>query len=179
MQSDQSPLSLAIQNAASEDSDETARMRRLIWIFAGRTRSKVRFLTLRLLLFCRLDYCGIALLVVGSFVPWLYYSFYCHLRTHLVYLVSIVTLGLSCIIVSLWEKFAQPEYRGVRAGKYTCLNNIFYQRNKPHFMFPNNAFWQICTLDQNRLWLLFYFVVRSWPHKVFLPLLKTRLWSCI
>ena len=23
-----------------------------------------------------------------------------------------VLLGLSCIVVSLWEKFAQPEYRG-------------------------------------------------------------------
>ena len=29
--------SLAIQNAPSEDSDQTARTRRLIWIFAGRT----------------------------------------------------------------------------------------------------------------------------------------------
>ena len=38
---------LAIQNAFSEDSDQTARMRRLIWIFAGRICPKVRFLTLR------------------------------------------------------------------------------------------------------------------------------------
>ena len=29
--------SLLLQNAHSEDSDQTARMRRLIWIFAGRT----------------------------------------------------------------------------------------------------------------------------------------------
>ena len=28
-------------------------------------------------LFAKLDYCGIAFLTVGSFVPWLYYSFYC------------------------------------------------------------------------------------------------------
>ena len=40
--------SLGIQNAPSEDSDQTVRMRRLIWIFAGRTCMKVRFLTLRL-----------------------------------------------------------------------------------------------------------------------------------
>ena len=38
--------SLAIQNAPSEDSDQTARMRSLIWIFAGRTCSKVQFQTL-------------------------------------------------------------------------------------------------------------------------------------
>ena len=52
VQSDQSPLSaciyvvvLAIRNALKEDSDQTTRMCRLIWIFAGCT-SEVRFLTL-------------------------------------------------------------------------------------------------------------------------------------
>ena len=54
-QSDQSSLStrrnfapLAIENALSEDSDQPARM---IWIFTGRTCSKVRFLTFRLIPF--------------------------------------------------------------------------------------------------------------------------------
>ena len=32
--------------ADNEDSDQTARMRRLIWVFVGRTCEKVRFLTL-------------------------------------------------------------------------------------------------------------------------------------
>ena len=41
--------SLAIQNAHSEDSDQTARMHRLIWIFSGCTYPKVHFLTLRLI----------------------------------------------------------------------------------------------------------------------------------
>ena len=27
-----------------------------------------------------------------------------------------VLLGLSCIVLSLWEKFAESEYRGVRVG---------------------------------------------------------------
>ena len=40
---------LAIQNVPSEDSDQTARMRRLIWIFAGRTCTKIFFLTLWLI----------------------------------------------------------------------------------------------------------------------------------
>ena len=54
-QSDQSFLSvwrhfasLPIQNAHSEYSDETARMRRLIWNFAGRTISTIHFRTLAL-----------------------------------------------------------------------------------------------------------------------------------
>ena len=41
---------LAIQNALSEDSDQTARMRRLIGIFDERAYLKVRFWTFRLLL---------------------------------------------------------------------------------------------------------------------------------
>ena len=32
-------------------------------------------------LFAKFDYCGIAFLTVGSFVPWLYYSFYCDYNT--------------------------------------------------------------------------------------------------
>ena len=42
-----SVASMAIQNAPSEDSDQTAHMRSLIWIFARCTWSKVHFLTLR------------------------------------------------------------------------------------------------------------------------------------
>ena len=43
---------LAIQNAPSEDSDQTARMRRLNLIFARHTCLKVRFMTLRSFIFC-------------------------------------------------------------------------------------------------------------------------------
>ena len=41
--------SLVIQNAPSEDSDQTARMRSLIWIFAGRTCPKLCLQTFRLI----------------------------------------------------------------------------------------------------------------------------------
>ena len=40
---------LVIPIAPSEDSDQPARMRRLIWIFAGRACLKVRYLTLLLI----------------------------------------------------------------------------------------------------------------------------------
>ena len=43
---------LAIQNAPREDSDQTVRMRRLIWIFTVRTCRKVCFLTLRRVYVC-------------------------------------------------------------------------------------------------------------------------------
>ncbi|XP_052285698.1 adiponectin receptor protein 1-like [Dreissena polymorpha] len=72
-------------------------------------------------LFSKLDYCGIALLTVGSFVPWLYYGFYQHRTAHVVYLVSISLLGMGCIVVSLFDKFAASEYRPVRAGLFIAL----------------------------------------------------------
>ena len=34
------------------------------------------------------------------------------------YVLMSVLLGLSCIVESLWEKFAQPEYRGMRAAMF-------------------------------------------------------------
>ena len=45
---------LPIQKAPSEDSDQTAQMRSLIWIFAWRTYKKVRYLSLRII--SRFDY---------------------------------------------------------------------------------------------------------------------------
>lgn len=67
-------------------------------------------------LFAKLDYCGISFLICGSFVPWLYYSFYCDYTPKVVYLTIVVTLGVTCIIVSLWEKFGSPRLRPFRAG---------------------------------------------------------------
>ena len=50
--------SLAIQIAHSEDSDQTARMRSLIWIFTGRTCRKIRFLTYQLILCLKIGQTG-------------------------------------------------------------------------------------------------------------------------
>lgn len=72
-------------------------------------------------LFNKLDYCGIAFLTMGSFVPWLYYSFYCRLGPKITYLVLIFLLGTLCIIVSLWDKFSEPRFRPLRAGVFIAL----------------------------------------------------------
>ncbi|CAG5115898.1 unnamed protein product [Candidula unifasciata] len=71
--------------------------------------------------FNKLDYCGIALLTIGSFVPWLYYSFYCRLEPKVTYLALIFFLGTICIVVSMWDKFSQPQYRPLRAGVFVAL----------------------------------------------------------
>lgn len=66
--------------------------------------------------FAKLDYCGIAFLIVGSFVPWLYYSFYCDYTPKVIYLTIVVVMGVTCVIVSLWDKFGSPRLRPFRAG---------------------------------------------------------------
>ncbi|XP_069785282.1 adiponectin receptor protein 2-like [Narcine bancroftii] len=71
--------------------------------------------------FSKLDYCGIALLTVGSFVPWLYYSFYCSPQPRLIYLVLICLLGTTAVLVSQWDRFATPQYRAVRAAVFLGL----------------------------------------------------------
>lgn len=69
-------------------------------------------------LFSKLDYVGIALLIMGSFVPWLYYSFYCDFIPRIVYLCVEIVLGLTSIVISLWPRFGEPRYRFLRAGVF-------------------------------------------------------------
>lgn len=72
-------------------------------------------------LFGRLDFSGISLLVMGSFVPWVYYSFYCSTQSRVVYLITISLLGIGAIVFSQWDRFAKPEYRVVRAAMFASL----------------------------------------------------------
>ena len=60
---------------------------------------------------------------MGSFVPPLYYGFYCSRILKIVYMSVICSLGIMCIIVSLWSKFNTPKYRLLRAGKsyFECV----------------------------------------------------------
>uniref|UniRef100_A0A0R3X6F9 Adiponectin receptor 2 n=1 Tax=Hydatigena taeniaeformis TaxID=6205 RepID=A0A0R3X6F9_HYDTA len=72
-------------------------------------------------LFSKLDYMGIALLIIGSFVPWIHYSFYCHVPSKIVYLSGIIILGVICMVISSQDRFCTPKYRSVRAGLFLSL----------------------------------------------------------
>uniref|UniRef100_A0A1I7XKW3 Uncharacterized protein n=1 Tax=Heterorhabditis bacteriophora TaxID=37862 RepID=A0A1I7XKW3_HETBA len=72
-------------------------------------------------LFSKLDYTGITLLIVGSFVPWIYYAFYCRPQPMIIYITMISVLGVAAMIVSLWDKFAEPKFRPVRAGVFVAM----------------------------------------------------------
>ncbi|CAG7815672.1 unnamed protein product [Allacma fusca] len=69
-------------------------------------------------LFSKLDYVGIALLIMGSFFPWLYYGFYCEKAVKFTYMSVTFVLGITSIIVSLWDRFGEPHFRPLRAGLF-------------------------------------------------------------
>ncbi|KAI1298767.1 Adiponectin receptor protein [Halotydeus destructor] len=69
----------------------------------------------------KLDYCGISLLATGSFVPWIYYAFYCNASLKLIYLSLVPISGLAVIAFSLMEHFGSPEYRSVRATIFVAF----------------------------------------------------------
>ncbi|KAK1716729.1 hemolysin III family channel protein [Colletotrichum acutatum] len=69
----------------------------------------------------KLDYSGIVFLIVGSYVPAMYYGFYCHPALLKFYLTTICLLGLGCGAVSWIEFFRAPEWRTFRACMFTAL----------------------------------------------------------
>ncbi|KAJ2901556.1 ADIPOR-like receptor SPBC12C2.09c [Zalerion maritima] len=69
----------------------------------------------------KLDYSGIVILIVGSYVPALYYGFYCAEDLMAWYGGAIVALGLACMAVSWLEYFRQPAFRTFRASIFVGL----------------------------------------------------------
>jgi len=75
-------------------------------------------------LFCKLDYLGISLLTVGSFVPWIYYGFYCQFTAKVVYLTTISVLAVVTIVVTMFDAFSGPEFRVVRSVVFVALGGF-------------------------------------------------------
>ncbi|EPE07041.1 hemolysin-iii channel protein [Ophiostoma piceae UAMH 11346] len=69
----------------------------------------------------KLDYTGIVFLIVGSYVPTLYYGFFCHRWWMTLYLYSIGVLGTACLVVSWLEHFRTPAWRPYRALLFVAL----------------------------------------------------------
>ncbi|KAI3578369.1 hemolysin-III related-domain-containing protein [Fusarium oxysporum f. sp. albedinis] len=69
----------------------------------------------------KLDYTGIVALIVGSYVPALYYGFFCLPNLMVFYLWVICILGLGCTIVSWVERFRTPAWRPYRAMMFIGL----------------------------------------------------------
>ncbi|KAK4086463.1 hypothetical protein Purlil1_9309 [Purpureocillium lilacinum] len=69
----------------------------------------------------KLDYTGIVALIVGSYVPALYYGFFCKPVLLTGYLGLICLLGTGCAAVSWIERFRTPQWRPYRASMFIGL----------------------------------------------------------
>jgi adiponectin receptor len=76
------------------------------------------------------------MLIVGSFIPFIYYGFYCRTLPMLTYVSMITLLGVAALIVSLWDKFAEPKFRPLRAIVFVAMGlssrsfySLFIQTN--------------------------------------------------
>lgn len=68
-----------------------------------------------------LDYIGIVGLIIGSFVPSVYYGFYCLPALQRLYWGMICTIGLCCTCVSVIPQFRTPQWRSFRAVMFVSM----------------------------------------------------------
>lgn len=68
-----------------------------------------------------LDYIGIVGLIVGSFVPSVFYGFYCVPDLQWRYWTMICTIGVGCICVSILPFFRTPAWRPFRAFMFVGM----------------------------------------------------------
>lgn len=69
----------------------------------------------------RFDYAGIAVLIVASFVPAVYYAFLCQPFWRNFYLITTTVAGASVIAVSIPDRFQTTNYRTLRACVFSGL----------------------------------------------------------
>ncbi|KIL00323.1 hypothetical protein PAXRUDRAFT_821781 [Paxillus rubicundulus Ve08.2h10] len=68
-----------------------------------------------------LDYTGIVVLTVGSFVPCIFYGFYCEPLSQALYLIAIALVGIGAAYIVLDPEYAKPTHRGARTGVFIGL----------------------------------------------------------
>ncbi|KAF7509939.1 hypothetical protein GJ744_007253 [Endocarpon pusillum] len=69
----------------------------------------------------QLDYVGIVLLITGSFVPSIYYGFWCDTTLQRLYWTMICSLGAGCTSISVMSRFRTPTWRPFRAGMFVLM----------------------------------------------------------
>ncbi|TKY87139.1 hypothetical protein EX895_003816 [Sporisorium graminicola] len=71
--------------------------------------------------FNKLDYVGIIVMIVGSFLPALHYGFYCHPHFQLCYSLGVTLLGALAMYVVLSPSYSTPQYRPHRTAVFLVL----------------------------------------------------------
>ncbi|KAB8078499.1 Hly-III related protein [Aspergillus leporis] len=69
----------------------------------------------------QMDYISIVFLIVGSFIPSIFYGFYCHPILQILYITMISSLGLLCAAISAIPQFRHPTWRPFRARMFIAL----------------------------------------------------------
>ena len=73
------------------------------------------------MLMWQFDYAGIAVLIVASFVPPVYYGFLCRPIYAVTYLGMVTVFGIATIAVTLMPRFQDANYHAFRASVFTSL----------------------------------------------------------
>jgi len=66
----------------------------------------------------RMDYCGIIVLTVTSYIPWLRFAFYNDFNVQLTYMIVMAVFGAMGIAVVIKDEFREPHYRYTRFGEF-------------------------------------------------------------
>jgi len=82
----------------------------------------------------KLDYCGISIMIVGSYYPPLYYGFSCYRTLKIVYLFVITLFGVVGITISSFQIFSTARFRVARACFYIAFG-LFAVIPMPHLSF--------------------------------------------
>ena len=69
----------------------------------------------------RIDYVGIAALIVASFYPVVYYSFMCVPGLRAMYLSVMSAFGAAVLVITLMDRFQAPQYSPLRAALFSGL----------------------------------------------------------
>uniref|UniRef100_A0A0A9DIU4 Uncharacterized protein n=1 Tax=Arundo donax TaxID=35708 RepID=A0A0A9DIU4_ARUDO len=72
-------------------------------------------------IFWQLDYAGISVMIVTSFVPPVYYAFLCHPPARVAYLSAITALGALVVAALLSPSCSSPRYRRLRAALFLAM----------------------------------------------------------
>ncbi|KAL8716315.1 MAG: hypothetical protein Q9220_000220 [cf. Caloplaca sp. 1 TL-2023] len=67
------------------------------------------------------DYVGIVVLIWGSFVPSIWYGFFCDRGLRRAYWGMISIIGIGCTIVSITPRFRTPKWRPFRASMFVAM----------------------------------------------------------
>ncbi|PWZ00517.1 HlyIII-domain-containing protein [Testicularia cyperi] len=85
--------------------------------------------------FNKLDYVGIVVMIVGSFLPALHYGFYCHPEYQILYSVGVTLLGAAAMYTVIAPRYATPAFRPYRTAIFVALglSAVFPVAHVVHF----------------------------------------------